>query len=269
MTNARPVKEPQANGNPAPPARADAVKIRKNKPLPNGLVYWDEDEDDAMPANDATGADGRELDQLRNENAELRNAVTELQQLVEEAAGGEQAWQDQQREFESLLEEKSEVIRSLHQKLKEYQDRPEPKPVPREEELIGLSDELERERCNLQQERREFERERNQLKEDEDALMQQMREMEVSMSRERAELARQRSELQRLHGEIRHELEMAARDGALRERLAPLQRRHQDMLHRKGAAPAQRREASQALEPPPVMQEEKKDSSLFKRLFNK
>jgi len=62
--------------------------------------------------------------------------------------------------------------------------------------------------------------------------------MEVQMSRERAELARQRSELQRLQSEIRHELDLAARDAALRERLAPLQRRHQEMTGRTGAPAA-------------------------------
>jgi hypothetical protein len=71
-----------------------------------------------------------------------------------------------------------------------------------------------------------------------------MREMEVQMSRERAELARQRNELQRLHSEIRHELELASRHAALRDRLEPLQRRHQEMLHRKGSEPS--REAGAA-----------------------
>jgi hypothetical protein len=126
----------------------------------------------------------------------------------------------------------------------------------------------------LQQERRVLEQETEQLKEDEAALMQQMREMEVGMSRERAELARQRNELQRLHADIRHELELAARDATLRERLIPLQRRHHEMLHRKGTggpAPAQpqaREPQPAAREAEPAPKEERgKDSGLLKRLF--
>ena len=117
------------------------------------------------------------------------------------------------------LEEELATSEPAHQ---QAEQRPSG-PPPREEELMMLSEELERER--------------RQLKEDEEALMEQMREMEVQMARERAELARQRNELQRLQTDLRHELEMAARDGTLRERLAPMQRRHQDISTRRGAAP--------------------------------
>ena len=65
-------------------------------------------------------------------------------------------------------------------------------PAPCEDDLLALSEELERDR--------------RQIQEDEQALMQQMREMEVSMARERAEMARQRNDMQRLQSEIRHEI---------------------------------------------------------------
>src|SRR5205814_850230 len=84
----------------------------------------------------------------------------------------------------------------------------------------------------------ELERERKQLKDDEESLMNQMRDMEVTMAKERAELARHRTEMQRLHTEFRHEMELASRDASLRERLAPLQRKHQEMINRKGGAPS-------------------------------
>jgi len=173
-----------------------------------------------------------ELERLRTENAQLRVTVTE---------------------YENLLDEKSEVIRELHQRIKELHDRPAAE-TPREEDLLGLSEELD---C-----------ERRQLKDDEEALMKQMRDMEVQMSRERAEFARQRNELQRLQSEIRHELELAARDAGLRERLAPLQRRHQEMMNRRGGAPTgppvQGPAASPRVQEPPPP---KKDSGLIRRLF--
>src|SRR5438132_10912829 len=147
------------------------------------------------------------------------------------------ALESRQRKYEGLLEEKSEVIRDLHRRLHEQSEKPAATSAPREEELIALSEELERER--------------RQLKEDEEALMEQMRQMEVQMSRERAELARQRNELQRLHGEIKHELELASREAELRDRLQPLQRRHQEMAHRKGAEPVRETVAAAPNHTPP------------------
>jgi hypothetical protein len=115
----------------------------------------------------------------------------------------------------------------------------------------------------------ELERERRQLQEDEESLMKQMREMELQMSCERAELARQRNELQRLHTDIRHELDLAARDGTLRERLAPLQRRAQDAMNRRGAAPAAEAPAKSGSEraPAPRPVPSRGSSGILRRLF--
>jgi hypothetical protein len=89
------------------------------------------------------------------------------------------------------------------------------------------------------------------------------------MSRERAELARQRSELQRLHTDIRHELELAARDATLRERLAPLQRRAHDALNRRGAAPVAEAPAQPASPEAPAQrsQPSRSSSGILRRLF--
>jgi chromosome segregation ATPase len=189
----------------------------------------------------------RENEQLREQMAEMERLLNGLKQEAEQALA------NQQREYENLLEEKSELIRSLHRKLHELQERPpNPTSAPREEELLALSEELERDRA--------------QLKEDEAALMEQMGQMEVQMSRERAELARQRSELQRLQNEIRHELERASRDAALRERLAPLQRRQQEMNRRSGpsheSVPVPEEKAL-----PPRNDNCPRDSGIFRRIF--
>ncbi len=181
------------------------------------------------------GATGhREVERLQRENADLHQRVAELERaLADQPAADGEEWKDQQAEYEALLEEKSEVIRALHLKIQELRDgaashgaAPAPASARGSVEPANQQD--------LLQLRQELEERRQQLEEDEEALMQQMKQMEVSMAKERAELARQRTELQRLHNDLRHEIEQASRDTSLRERLAPLQRRHQDATGRRG-----------------------------------
>jgi len=207
------------------------------------------------PENRALSALQEELNALRADNDQLRATVIELEQaLAESAQKTSESWEERQKEYESLIDEKSEVIRSLHVKMQEMQDRPAGA-TPREEEILALSEELEGER--------------RQLKDDEETLMQQMREMEIQMSRERAEMARQRTELVRLQNEIQHELAMAERDGTLRDRLAPLQRRHQDLVSRRGAAPAAVTEPASPAAAPPAANGglPGRDAGFFRRLF--
>jgi len=211
------------------------------------------------PSTPELPSDQEALEQLRLENTELRRTLAEYERALQESRQMEEAWTERQREYDSLLDEKSDVIRELHRKLQETQATPErPSGVaPREEELLALHDELERER--------------RQLKDDEEALMAQMRDMELQMSRERAELARQRNDLQRLHTEIRHELELAARDATLRDRLAPLQRRAQEAISRRGSAPAANptQLMPNAGSPPAEESRKTKESGVFRRLFGK
>jgi DNA repair exonuclease SbcCD ATPase subunit len=206
-----------------------------------------------------------ELVILRDENGQLRALVSELQHHLENLTGPNSTdakLAEQNKEMEALLEEKSELIRTMHLKIQEIEEELSKKPVPiaatpHEEELMRMNDQLERER--------------RQLQEDEESMMQQMRDMEIQMAKERAEIARQRNEMQRLHGEIRHELELAARDATLRERLAPLQRRHQDVMTRRGSSPAPGAAPASpnAVAPTPAAEAAppKKDSGLLRRLF--
>jgi chromosome segregation ATPase len=190
---------------------------------------------------EAAEADG---EQLQAENTQLRELCAELEQALQEAtahpgSGGEET---EVKEYEALLEEKTEVIRGLHEQIQELetalaaneqarvaaaaqpQHRHNQGPAPREEELLALSEELERER--------------RQLQEDEQSVMDQMRQMEVSMAKERAEMARQRSELLRLQSEIHHELERLERNGALQSKMEGLKNRLADVSARRGSAPA-------------------------------
>ena len=188
----------------------------------------------------ASAAESSELVHLRGENAQLRALCQELEQALQEAAQQLQPDLEQQiREYDAVLEEKTEMIRQLHQQLQETQSaleeaetrasqpmsssRTHQGNVPCEDELLALSEDLERER--------------RQIQEDERTLMDQMREMEVSMARERAEMARQRNDLQRLQNEIRHELERLERDGGIQSKIDSLRSKLQDVTARRGAAP--------------------------------
>lgn len=160
-------------------------------------------------------SDDGELEKLRAENAELRGCLDEM----------ENAWQVRQREYESLLEEKSEVIRGLHLKLQEFKGP-----------AAGAADQAAVD--EIARMKRELDDQRRQLEEDEEALMMQLREMELAMSRERAEMARQRNEMQRLQAELSHEIEQSSRDSGLRERLLAIHRRSQEPADSQPAPPA-------------------------------
>jgi chromosome segregation ATPase len=197
-----------------------------------------------QPKRSVDGAASTEVEALQQENAELRGRVEELEQLLL-ASSNEDAWADRQREYEALLEEKSEVIRALHLKFQELQEgtrRSSDAPIPKEDELVQLREELETQR--------------RQLQDDEESLMNQMREMEMALSKDRAELARQRQEVQRLQAELNREAEQAGRDDGLRERLANL-RRPSDAKKKEAAAPPVDAAASTS----------KSSSGLLRRLF--
>lgn len=222
------------------------------------------------------GGDVLELEKFRAENAELRSIIAELQQHLEASDGAgqaDQSWQEKQKEYESLLEEKSELIRQLHLQLQEFQNqKPAAPPTPKEEELMAMSEELERERSQLQQERRQLDDDRKQLREDEEIMTNQMREMEMQMAKERAEIARHRVEIQRINDEIRHELDKIERNRGLNERLTQLRQRHQDVMTRAGT-PQGPPGAPQPVAPLPQAQPQvpddpkRKDSGLLRRFF--
>jgi hypothetical protein len=196
------------------------------------------------------------------ENGQLRLRIAELeQQIARDHSAADLA--EQQKEFEDILEEKSEVIRSLHQKIQELLEAEAPAPAHAPDRPPLQRDELEELRVQI-------EADREQLGQDEATLMQQMTQMEMTMSRERAELARQRNELQRLHSDIRHDLEVASRDTALRDRLATFHRRHQEVSGRKsGAAPVETPSSTEAPEGAPSNGTPlpKKSTGLLRRFF--
>jgi malate synthase len=208
--------------------------------------------DNAPPLSGAA----QELESLRADNAALWARVDELeQQLTAQAKEAEQRWTERQAEYESLLEEKSEVIRSLHLKIAELREQLSAASRPPSAAVLDAKGAEE-----LMQLKQELEDQRRQLEEDEQSMMAQLRQMELSLARDRAELARQRAELQRLHGDLKHEMETAARDSGLRERLSNLHRRSA------GARPS----SNQDTPPPgdlPSTPTKGGNSGIFRRLF--
>jgi DNA repair exonuclease SbcCD ATPase subunit len=268
MAKAIPNPEPQR------PAGASPGSHEWDDPLARELAGFPGGSHPGLsPATSAPAGDPLELEGLRAENNELRSIIAELRQLVDEAATkGEETWAERQKEYESLLDEKTETIRVQAEKIQELENRPPPGPAtPKEEELLAMSEELERERCQMQQERRQLEEDRNQLAEDEQTMTQQMREMEVQMAKERADMARQKTELQRIHDEIHHELEKIERNGQLNQRLGQLRQRYQEVSARSGST-GESSGAMQSLPPadepePPKTDLKKRDSGLLRRFF--
>jgi hypothetical protein len=167
--------------------------------------------------------DDDEVTVLRRTNEALRARIEEL----ESAGAGqtEEGWQERQREYEMLLEEKSEVIRNLHLQIQEMQesaiggnDAPPPaNSPPASATRLGQAEEILRLK-------RELEAQRRQLEQDEQDMMAQMRQMEIAMAKERAEMARQRQEMARQQADINREIENNTRAPELRERLNTLRR---------------------------------------------
>jgi len=295
---------PKAIPNPGLPHAENGTQAQtpRRGELPNeasGPTDWSalalgDEETPTTMLDEATIADARisapehawDVDGLLAENSHLRSSVEDLQARLQQASEtSEHAWLERRQEYERLLEEKTELIRTLHFQLKEEESRPATKPTPKEEELLAFSEELERERCQLDQDRRQSEELRQRLTEDEQEMLRQMREMEVQMARERADFARQRTELQRILDDIRRELENIERNGHLNQRLGQLRQRFQDVALARPGSLSGSVKASLSKTPPPGEKKAtsvkspvaektaspaaKKDSSVLRRLFGK
>jgi chromosome segregation ATPase len=265
----------KAAGRPLDPNDSTAGDVRLWESENGGSGESSSAEDQSLLA--ALEADSREgmidpgmVDALQGQNAELRRQYEELR--IQREADGKlyEQWRDLQEEYEARLEEKTEVIRALHVKVEELEVASLPvKRTPKDEELLAMSEDLERERCQLQQEQRELEELRKRLTEDERAMHEQMREMEMQMARERAEFARRRTDMQRILEEIRREIDKAERNGQLNQRLRQIRDQYSQNANKDeepepdvGVPPAPIR---------PALPEAKKpgDSTLLKRLFKR
>lgn len=196
------------------------------------------------------------LQELRSDgDVQIADRATELTPRADRShlppPVSEEAWVERQREYEALLDEKSEVIRSLHLQIQRLQGGESPGEQP---EVDVYDAALERQRAELAQRRR-------QLEEDEEALTRQIRDMELALARDRAEIARQRSELQRMQADFQRELDTASRDPQLRDRLSSLQRRNHEVGKRPATEPPAPQQPSQSQVP------SQSRSSIFRRIF--
>jgi chromosome segregation ATPase len=206
------------------------------------------------------GDHGAILNQLQDRDAALASLTEQVQTLELHLRYAQEGGHE--GEYVEAIRERDELIESLQDRVAELEAQIAsiPPPVPTDEELAKLADELERERCQITRIKKELEDEKRQHAEDEVDFERQMREMEVQLSKERAEMARQRTELNRLQAEVQSEIEAIQRgDGVLRERLANLQQRRGT----ESPAPPASGPHSGSM-PRPT-----KDSGFVKRLFGK
>ena len=206
------------------------------------------------PLPKPAAVDANAVTELRRENEALLQRIAELEREADTPV----TWSDQQREFEQLLDEKSETIRVLNMQLQDLSTQ-----------LQGGHDRPTFENFHLKE--ADLEAKLSRLRDDEEALKLQLREMEMGMAKERAELARQRSDMQRMSADLQREVEMASRDPALRERLNNMQQRRPGSVHNLGASSEHRR-------PPtmtsinidePVDLGKSQPSGLFRRLLGR
>ncbi len=227
------------------------VELRRlnevNQQLLDELNPSDNTLDEATPEALRVTEEADELAQLREENRLLKSQLEAFS-----AAQDEEPWLERQREYEMMLEEKSEVIRGLHQKMNEMQESvsfaPEVPAAPSASSIrLGQAEEILRLK-------REMDEQRRQLEQDEQDMMAQMRQMEITMARERAEMARHRQEIVRLQKELARETENANRDPGLREKLHSLRRTQESKIAPPAAAE-------------PVVQKDQESGGFFRRMF--
>jgi hypothetical protein len=203
------------------------------------------------------------IGELEQANSELYSRVGELENLLQLAGGGEEMWLERQQEYEKLLEEKSEVIRTLHLRL---QEQPASSGAGSSSNSGMLSGGQAEEILRL---KRELEEHRRQLQEDEEAMMLQMRQMEMAMARDRAEMARQRSEIKRMQDEHERGVDKASRDPQLQERLHNMRRPETQAKLSRPGLPAVGSPNTPAKETPPASApgDGVKNSGILRRIF--
>lgn len=140
-------------------------------------------------------------EELRKENERLRQNLEQARQRVLQFEKDAEQWRAREKEYELMLEEKSELIRQLHQEARAQQAAPRPD-GPSEDELVALHQELQRER--------------QMLEEDRAALEEQFRLSELQMSKERADIAKLKSEANRMQNEVKRQMEILEREAKVR-----------------------------------------------------
>lgn len=182
------------------------------------------------------------LAQLTTENQTLRNTIDGLRRQLDAASSADQhPFDRREREFEDMLDAKSDTIRSLHAKLRGLESaataaRKELAPPGQNDfDRDVLGDELAEECTLLEAQRTQLEDERHHLREEEEQLMGRMKDMEKQMSKERADMVRQRNELNELHRAVLGDMQLAQQQGVVTNRVGSWQQQlHEVAETRKG-----------------------------------
>lgn len=157
--------------------------------------------------------------------AKLKEALSTQKQLLEQARNRIRQLEEEalkvikrDEDHEMMLEEKSEALRELQEKLAVYESKQSS--GISEEELVTLHQELERERVTLEEDRQ--------------AMENQFRQLELNMARERAEIARERNELSRTKSDLKHKLDALEKNN-MRD-MSPVRRMREELLSEPAAA---------------------------------
>jgi len=174
----------------------------------------------------AEGSPEAELQNLRADNAELRQLLATLEHEREQAIAAAAAAEPHADSTLNQPDHSAEIA-SLRKLLKEKDA------LLVERDIDSYEAELNEFRQQLESDRQKLNREIEQLRARNKELDEATREMELEMSRERAELARERQRLERLREDVRLEFERMQRDAGLRDRLAPVQTLREEINHRR------------------------------------
>ena len=155
----------------------------------------------------------KEIERLRTNLEQARTRVLQFEKDAEH-------WQAREKEYELMLEEKSELIRQLHQQARTA-------PVtkgegPSEDELVALHQELQRERQLLEEDRM--------------ALEEQFRQTELQMAKERAEIFKVRNEAQRMQNEIKRQVEILEREAKVRGEMGAFMKLREELQSKENRA---------------------------------
>lgn len=196
---------------------------------------------DSAHASQAEDTDlPQQVEALKKDNERLRQIVEQARQRVQQAEKDAELWQAREKEYENMLEEKSELIRQLNQQL-----RAQPvaqKDGPSEDELVALHQELQRERQIMEDDRA--------------ALEEQFRTLELQMAKERADIAKQRSEVQRLQAEFKRQMDILERESKVRGDMGEFIRLREEIQSiQSGGRPASRPTPAPGSSPTPVPQQ--------------
>lgn len=179
-----------------------------------------------------------QVEELRRENERLRMNLEQLRNRAAQFEREGELWRAREKEYEMMLEEKSELIRQLHQEARVQQPVAKSTDGPSEDELVALHQELQRERAMLEEDRL--------------ALEEQFRQSEIQMSKERAEIAKLRADVNRMQNEVKRQMEILEREAKVRGEMSNFMRLREELQTNANRTPGGRPTPTPGSSPTPI-----------------